>query len=32
MASQSTAPVKSDDVILLLVRVALGLTFVKSGI
>jgi len=32
MTSQSTAPVRSDDVILLLGRVALGLIFVKSGI
>lgn len=32
MANQSTAPVKSDDVILLLGRLALGVIFVKSGL
>ncbi len=32
MASQSNAPVKSDDVILLLGRLALGVIFVKSGL
>ena len=32
MAIQSTAPVKSNDVILLLGRLALGVIFVKSGL
>jgi putative oxidoreductase len=32
MANPSTAPVKSDDVILLLGRLALGVIFVKSGL
>src|SRR5258706_15596681 len=32
MANPSTAPVKSDDVILLLGRFALGVIFVKSGV
>ena len=31
MSSESTAPVKSDDLILLLGRLALGVIFVKSG-
>jgi len=32
MANQSTAPVKSDDLILLMGRLALGVIFVKSGL
>ena len=32
MANQSTAPVKSDDLILLFGRLALGVIFVKSGL